>query len=183
MKVRSNRFCCSGFSSIVFHIITLQALPVWKFILFTSLPTQATSSLTAGTQTQAKRILEVFGMDTCKFFFFPPDRFILVLNVMHVLNALWQSLHMCIYSLAVIQTTSLSYGFLFSLLISFSSFSCLRNADACWIHDLDPTYFLTLFHWFYLDPALVRNVPWSSLTLIQDWPTSIFANGIVTSSS
>jgi hypothetical protein len=78
----------------------------------------------------------------------------------------------------------LCYGFLFSFLISFSSFSCLCNADACWIHDLDPTYFLTILHWFYLDPALVQNVPWSSLTIMQDSPTScIFANCIMTSSS
>jgi hypothetical protein len=57
----------------------------------------------------------------------------------------------------------LCYGFLFSLLIGFSSFPCLCNADACWIHDLDPTYFLTLFHWFYLDPELVLIVPSSCL--------------------
>jgi hypothetical protein len=30
---------------------------------------------------------------------------------------------------------------------------------------------------------LMRIVPWSLLTLMQDWPTRIFPHGIVTSSS
>jgi hypothetical protein len=150
-----------------FQIIALRALRMWKFILFTSLPTQATSSLTAGTQTQAKRILEVFGTDTCKFCIFSSQQLYIGIQCdacfeccltvpahVHIII----SCHSNHFNNAV-----LCYGFLFSLLIGFSSFPCLCNADAFWIHDLDPTYFVTLFHWFILDPELVHVVPSSCL--------------------
>jgi hypothetical protein len=154
---------------------------------FTSLPTQATSSLTPGTQTQGKRIPEVFGMDTCKFCFFSSRRLYIgtqcdaysecCLKVpahVHIIISC-HSNHF--------HNSVLCYGFLFSLLIGFSSFPCLCNADACWIHDLDPTYFLTLFHWFILDPELVHIVPSSCLIWLQNHPSSIFPDVIVTSSS
>jgi len=136
------------------HIIILRPLLLWKFILFTSLPTQAASSLSVGTQTLAQRISEVFWMDTCKFCFFFPQRFYIGARCdtyfEWFVNApadvhIFISCHSNYFRNPV-----LWYGFLFSLLIDFSSFSCLCNADACWICDLDPTYFLTVFHWFIL---------------------------------
>ncbi len=167
MIIRSNWFCCRGFSYIVFHIITLQALLVWKFILLTSWTTQATSSLTAGTQTQTKRIREVFGMDTCKFCFSPSQQ----LYIGTQCDACFECcLKVPAHVHIIISCHSnhfhnsvLCYGFLFSLLMGFSSFPCLCNADACWIHDVDPTYFLTLFHWYILDPEMVYIVPSSCL--------------------
>ncbi len=167
MIIRSNWFCCRGFSCIVFHIITLQALPVWKFILCTSLPTQATSSLTAGTQTQAKRILEVFGMDTCKFCIFSSQQLYIGIQCDAYFECCLKApahVHIIISCHSNhFHNSVLCYGFLSSLLIGFSSFLCLCNADACWIHDLDSTYFLTLFHWFILYPELVHIVPSSCL--------------------
>jgi hypothetical protein len=87
-------------------------------------------------------------MDTCKFRFFSSQRlyigtqsdacFECCLKVpahVHIIISC-HSNHF--------HNSVLCYGFFFSLLIGFSSLSCLCNADACWIHDLDPTYFLTL---------------------------------------
>jgi len=146
------------------HAITLQPLLLWKFILWTSLPTQAASSLSVGTQTLAKRIPEVSGMDTCKFcFFFPPQRFYIGAQCDTCFENFWKApAHVHIFISCHsnhFRNPVLCYGFLFSLLIDITSFSCLCDADACWICDLDPTYFLTVFDWFYLDPALMQIVP------------------------
>ncbi len=167
MIIRSNGFCCRGFSYIVFQLLhcrhsqcgslyssplyRLRPHPVWLL----------------GHKPRPRESRRSSGWILVSFVFFSSQQ----LYIGTQCDACFECcLKVPAHVHIIISCHSnhfhnsvLCYGFLFSLLIGFSSFPCLCNADACWIHDLDPTYFLTLFHWFYLDPELVLIVPSSCL--------------------